>query len=117
MTHAHLTTLVLALIFLIIIAVLQNKRKNIKIWHMILRTNYILVMITGFILFFTAYSIPLSYYFKAILGILMIGLFEMVIVRKQNGKPTDLLWITFSIVFVVLFVLGFTLPQGIDLLK
>ncbi|MEH7253943.1 DUF1516 family protein, partial [Neobacillus niacini] len=67
--------------------------------------------------FFAAYSIPISYYIKAILGIAMIGLFEMVIVRKQKGKPTDLLWIAFSIVFVILIVLGFTLPQGIDLIK
>ncbi|NWQ42728.1 DUF1516 family protein [Bacillus sp. EB106-08-02-XG196] len=117
MTHAHLTSLVLSLIFLIIIAVLQNKGKNIKIWHMVLRATYILVIVTGCILFFSAYSIPLSYYLKAILGIVMIGLFEMVIVRNQKGKKTDLIWIAFSIVFVILFVLGFTLPQGFDLLK
>jgi hypothetical protein len=117
MTHAHLTSLVLSLIFLIIITVLQNKGKNIKIWHMVLRATYILVIITGCILFFAAYSIPLSYYLKAILGIVMIGLFEMVIVRKQKGKKTDVIWIAFSIVFVFLFVLGFTLPQGFDLIK
>jgi ABC-type transport system involved in cytochrome c biogenesis permease subunit len=117
MTHAHLTSLVLSLIFLIIIAFLQNKGKNIKIWHMVLRATYILIIVTGGILFFTAYSIPLSYYLKAILGLVMIGLFEMVIVRKQKGKKTDLIWIAFSIVFVILFVLGFTLPQGFDLIK
>ncbi|TDL75504.1 DUF1516 family protein [Rhodococcus qingshengii] len=117
MTHAHLTSLVLSLIFLIIITVLQNKGKNIKIWHMVLRATYILVIVTGCILFFAAYSIPLSYYLKAILGIFMIGLFEMVIVRKQKGKKTDLIWVAFSIVFVILFVLGFTLPQGFDLIK
>ena len=117
MTHAHLTSLVLSLIFLIIIAVLQNKGKNIKIWHMVLRATYILVIVTGSILFFAAYSLPLSYYLKAILGIVMIGLFEMVIVRKQKGKKTDVIWIAFSIVLVILFVLGFTLPQGFDLIK
>ncbi|PAE44333.1 DUF1516 family protein [Bacillus sp. 7884-1] len=117
MTHAHLTSLVLSLIFLIIITVLQNKGKNIKIWHMFLRATYIFLIVTGCILFFAAYSIPLSYYLKAILGIFMIGLFEMVIVRKQKGKKTDLIWVAFSIVFVILFVLGFTLPQGFDLIK
>ena len=117
MTHAHLTSLVLSLIFLIIIAVLQNKGKNIKIWHMVLRATYILIIVTGGFLFFAAYSIPLSYYLKAILGIVMIGLFEMVIVRKQKGKKTDVIWIAFSIVLVLLFALGFTLPMGFDLMK
>jgi hypothetical protein len=117
MTHVHLTSLVLSLIFLIIIAVLQNKGKNIKIWHMVLRATYILIIVTGGILFFAAYSIPSSYYLKALLGIVMVGLFEMVIVRKQKGKKTDVIWIAFSIVFVFLFVLGFTLPQGFDLIK
>lgn len=117
MTHAHLTSLVLSLVFLIVIVVLQSRGKNIKIWHMVLRATYILDIVTGCILFFAAYSIPLSYYFKAILGIVMIGLFEMVIVRKQKGKRTDFLWIAFSIAIVILFVLGFTLPQGFDLIK
>ncbi|WP_081954580.1 DUF1516 family protein [Neobacillus niacini] len=81
---------------------------------MVLRATYILIIVTGCILFFSAYSIPLSYYLKAVLGILMIGLFEMVIVREQKGKKTDLIWIAFSIVFVILFVLGFTLAQGFD---
>lgn len=117
MTHAHLTSLVLSLIFLIIIVVLQSKGKNIKIWHMVLRASYILIIVTGGMLFLAAYSIPVSYYFKSILGIVMIGLFEMVIVRKQKGKRTDIIWIAFSIVLVILFVLGFTLPQGFDLIK
>ncbi|MFB3166919.1 DUF1516 family protein [Neobacillus sp. 179-C4.2 HS] len=117
MTHAHLTSLVLSLILLIIIAVLQNKGKNIKIWHMVLRATYILIIVTGGMLFFAAYSIPLSYYLKAILGIVMIGLFEMVIVRKEKGKKIDVIWIAFSLVLVILFALGFTLPMGFDLLK
>lgn len=84
---------------------------------MVLRATYILVIVTGGILFFAAYSIPLSYYFKSILGIVMIRLFEMAIVRKQKGKPTDQIWIVFSIVLVILFVLGFTLPQGFNLIN
>jgi uncharacterized membrane protein SirB2 len=117
MTHAHLTSLVVSLILLIIIVVLQSKGKNIKIWHMVLRASYILILVTGGILFFAVYSIPVSYYFKSLLGIVMIGLFEMVIVRKQKGKRTDIIWIAFSIVLVILFVLGFNLPQGFDLIK
>ncbi len=117
MSHAHLTLLVLALIFLIIIAVLQNKGRNIRIWHIVLRATYILIIVTGGMLFFAAYSIPLSYYLKAILGIFMISLFEMVIVQKQKGKITDVIWIAFSLVLVILFAPGFTLPMGYDLLK
>ena len=117
MTHAHLTSLVLSIVILIVIVVLQSIGKNIKIWHMVLRATYILIIVTGGILFFAVYSIPLSYYLKAILGVVMIGLFEMVIVRKQRGKKTDIIWIAFSIVLVLLFALGFTLPMGFDLIK
>jgi uncharacterized membrane protein SirB2 len=117
MTHAHLTALFLSLVLFIIILVLQRKGKNIKVWHMVLRASYILILITGFILFFAAYSIPFSYYLKALLGIVMIGLYEMVIVRTQKGKAIDVIWIGFSIVCVILFALGFTLPQGFDLLR
>jgi uncharacterized membrane protein SirB2 len=117
MTHAHLTSLILSLILLVIIVVQQRKGKNIKIWHMILRASYILVIGTGCMLFFSAYSIPFLYYLKAIVGILMIGLFEMVIIRRQKGKPTESLWIAFSIILVILFALGFTLPQGFNLLS
>lgn len=117
LTHMHLTSLVLAFILLIIIVILQSKGKNIIVWHMILRASYIIIIITGCMLFFAAYTIPLSYYFKTLLGIVMIGLFEMAIVRRKKGKSTDLIWILFSLVLVVLFVLGFTLPQGFDLIK
>ncbi|WP_040204628.1 DUF1516 family protein [Neobacillus jeddahensis] len=117
MTHAHLTSLVLSLLLLIFIVIRQKQGKTIKVWHMVLRSSYLLIIATGFMLFMSAYSIPMSYYLKAIMGIVMIGLFEMVIVRKQKGKATDVLWITFSIVLVILLAMGFTLPQGIDLLK
>lgn len=115
MTHAHLTSLVLSLILFIIIVFMQNSGKKIKVMHMVLRASYILVLATGCMLFFSVYSISFSYILKALFGIVMIGLFEMVIVRGGKGKSTSLLWILFVVVLAVLFYLGITLPMGIYL--
>lgn len=113
MTHAHLTSIVLALLIFIIIVILQSKGKKIKVWQMILRASYILILTTGIMLFFSVYDLNLLYMIKAVVGFLMIGLFEMVIIWREKGKSTDILWIGFSIVLVVLFLLGFMMPMGV----
>jgi hypothetical protein len=117
LTHAHLTTLVLSFILFIVIVLRQRQGKNIKPLHMALRGSYLLIIATGVMLVLAAYSIPITYYLKSIVGIVMIGLFEMLIVRKKKGSSTDILWIAFSIVLVILFAMGFTLPQGFNLLQ
>lgn len=115
MTHAHLTSLVLSLLLFIIIVIMQSSGKKIKVMHMVLRASYILVLATGCMLFFSVYILSFSYILKAVLGIVLIGLFEMVIVRGGKGKATGMVWILFVVVFAVLFYLGITLPMGIYL--
>lgn len=116
MTHAHLTSIVLSLLLFIIIIILQNQGKKIKVMQMVLRASYILILATGIMLFFSVYNLNLMYIAKAVIGLLMIALFEMVIIWREKGKSTDILWISFSIVFVVLFLIGFMLPMGILLI-
>ncbi len=111
MTHAHLTSIGLSLILFVIIVILQNQGKKIKIWQMGLRASYLLIIATGGMLF---YPSPL-YMAKAAIGILLIGLFEMVVVRKEKGKSADMAWISFAAVFMGLLIFGFMLPMGIVL--
>lgn len=111
MTHAHLTSIGLALLLFIVIVIMQNQGKEIKIWHMGLRASYLLIIATGGMLFY-----PSSLYIaKALAGILVIGLFEMVVVRKEKGKSADIAWISFAAVFMGILLFGFMLPMGIVL--
>lgn len=116
MIHAHLTSIVLAFVLFINIVIMQNKGTKIKIWHMGLRVSYILILATGVMLFFSVYNMSLLYIAKAVVGIFMIALFEIVVLRKEKGLSTDILWISFSVVFVAIFLIGFILPIGIRLI-
>ncbi len=113
MTHAHLTTLVLTCILFFITIFQQSKGKNIKIWQMVLRISYILVLATGFMLFMVVYKMTFLYILKAVVGMLMIGVFEMVIAWREKGKSTAPLWILFIITLAVLIYLGLKLPMGL----
>lgn len=113
-THLHITTWVVALI-LFFVAAFATKSKGI---HMVLRLFYILVIITGGALFIEAmdYGQGMQYGIKFLLGIIVIGMMEMVLVRQAKNKPTTTFWIIFAIsLFAVLFM-GFKLPMGINFL-
>lgn len=109
-THLHITTWVIALV-LFFVAALASKSKGV---HMALRLFYILIIITGGALFIEGmkYNMGMDYGIKFILGILVIGMMEMVLVRKAKNKPITAFWVLFAIfLFAVLFY-GFKLPMG-----
>jgi hypothetical protein len=112
MTHAHITAWVVAVILLIVLLVLQKQGKNTKVLHMILRVFYLLVIGTGIVMLFGLYQITLLYILKSLLGIVLIGLFEMILVRGKKTVNTKNLWIPFAIVFLFVLYLGFKLPLG-----
>ncbi|PLT33835.1 YisL family protein [Bacillus sp. V5-8f] len=111
MTHMHITTWVVALI-LFFVAVSMNKgdnAKGFKIVHMILRLFYVLIILTGFGLIGSAFDV---YALKAILGIIVIGMMEMILVRAKKGKSTGPLWAVFIVAFLAVVYMGLALPQG-----
>ncbi|MDF2608387.1 MAG: hypothetical protein K0S51_2116 [Bacillales bacterium] len=110
MTHAHLTSIVLALVIFCAAYLLQRSGKNVKVLHMILRVMYVLVFITGGMLFF---KMDLLYGLKLVLGLWFLGLFEMILIRDRKGGNTSGLWIQFVIVLIGLIYLGLKLPQGL----
>ncbi|MEK5522323.1 MULTISPECIES: YisL family protein [Heyndrickxia] len=117
-THAHVTTWVIGIILFIIAAALykSGKTKGAKIVNMILRLFYILIIITGGILFFkfqSAYG-PALYGMKLLGGLLVIGMMEMVLSRMKKGKSSGIFWLLFIIFFAIVLYLGFVkLPMGL----
>ena len=112
MTHAHITTWVIALIlFFVAINLHKNgKTRGLKVVQMILRLFYLLIIATGVGMLFSLSTISVLYWIKAILGVLVIGFFEMVLSKTIKGKSTGVLWTLFVVAFVVVVYLGFKLP-------
>jgi hypothetical protein len=113
MTHAHLTSIVLTFILFTITILLQSQGKKIKFWQIGLRASYLLMLGTGFMLLLGLYKITLLYIIKAVVGVIIIGLFEMAIGWKAKGKPLNPIWIMFAITFIALMYLGLKLPMGL----
>ncbi|WP_338472116.1 YisL family protein [Niallia sp. XMNu-256] len=112
MTHAHITTWVIALI-LFFVAISLHKKDNkrpYKIVTMILRLFYVLIIVTGVMLL---PGITGSYGVKALLGVLVIGFLEMVLGLTKKGKSAGFAWILLIIGLIAVIYLGLSLPMGI----
>ncbi|MDQ0224207.1 YisL family protein [Metabacillus niabensis] len=117
MTHVHITSWVIAIIlFFVATSLLKSKKeKQAKIVSMILRVFYILVIGTGVLILSGFTSIDGEYIGKIILGILTIGMMEMVLAKVKKGKPAMLFWILFFVILILTISLGLRLPEGFDL--
>ncbi len=116
-THLHIATWVIGLILFFVAVGLHKsgQAKGSKISHMVLRLFYLLIIGTGAALFFTHSSIdPALYGVKFLLGVLVIGFMEMVLVRSKKGKPTGVMWILLILALLGTLYLGFRLPVGFN---
>jgi len=73
---------------------------------------YIIILVTGGILFFSVFNITFLYILKAVLGILMIAFFEMILVRGGDGRSTGLHWILIALIGIIVIYIGLILPMG-----
>ncbi|HYK74982.1 MAG TPA: YisL family protein [Pseudoneobacillus sp.] len=118
MTHAHITSWLLALILFVIAISLHKsgKAKGFKIIKMVLRVFYLLILGTGLLLLFNygmlKTDLSLQYILKAAAGIWIVGLMEMILAKLARKQPTKVLWIQFIIAFLLALYLGFKLPLG-----
>lgn len=114
MTHLHITTWVIAIILFVIAAVLtKNKNeKPAKIVSMILRLFYLFIIGSGIQLYLSV-DPTMGYHMKALLGILVIGLMEMVLMCLKKGKTPTIYWVIWFILVIVTIYLGLKLPLGI----
>ncbi|MBT2570424.1 YisL family protein [Planococcus sp. ISL-110] len=114
-THLHITTWVIAVVLFLIAAFMQRDSKGRKILHMVLRLFYILIIITGLTLFIEwSASDSMLYGIKFLLGVLTIGMMEMVLVRSKKQKPVTMFWVLFAVFLFATTFIGFMLPIGMD---
>ncbi len=113
-THFHIFTWVVGIILFLVAAVMANGTKGKKITHMISRLFYVLILISGIALFIEAmdYGRGAEYGIKFLLGLLTIGMMEMVLVRSQKGKKVTMFWILFFVFLFATMFMGFKLPMG-----
>ncbi|MGG3471119.1 YisL family protein [Neobacillus pocheonensis] len=115
MIHGHITAWVLALILFFVALSLHKsgKAKGVKILQMILRVLYLLIIASGVGLLFMVYRIDVWYILKAIVGLWIIGLFEMILSRVVNNRNTSVFWIQFVVAWLLVLYLGFVrLPMS-----
>lgn len=114
-THLHITTWVIAVVLFLVAAFMHRDSKGRKILHMVLRLFYILIIITGLTLFIEwSSSDPMVYGIKFLLGVLAIGMMEMVLVRSKKQKPVTMFWALFALFLFATMFVGFMLPIGLD---
>ncbi|MEH7333708.1 YisL family protein [Neobacillus drentensis] len=118
MIHAHITSWVLALILFFVALSLHKggKAKGAKIVQMILRVLYLLIIATGIGLLAKLNgigNITPMYWLKAVVGLWIIGLFEMILGRVANQRRVSAFWIQFVVAFLLVLYLGFVqLPMS-----
>ncbi|MFS0782921.1 DUF1516 family protein [Bacillus sp. 1P06AnD] len=118
-TDFHITTWAVAIILMIIAVVLWKKgnKKGFKITHMIIRVLYILILLSGGMLISKEGTLGGELYGKMVLGIIVIGLIEMVLIRLGKGKKVTGMAVLFVVAFLAVLALGFRLPLGINFLR
>lgn len=114
MIHGHITGWVLALILFVVAIVLLKggKAKGAKIVQMILRVLYLVIIATGVLMLTQVHNITFMYILKAVVGLWVIGLFEMILSRAVSNRNTKVFWIQFVIAFALVLYLGFSLPMS-----
>ena len=113
-THFHIFTWVVGIILFLAAAVLARGSKGKKITHMIARLFYVLILFSGIMLFIEGmnYDEGALYGIKLLLGLVTIGLMEMILVRSSKEKSVSTFWIFFFIALFATMFLGFKLPIG-----
>lgn len=114
MIHGHITGWALALILFVIALFLLKggKAKGAKIVQMILRVLYLVIIATGVMMLTQVHNINLQYILKAVVGLWVIGLFEMILSRVAGNRNTNVFWIQFVVAFALVLYLGFSLPMS-----
>ncbi|WP_078408632.1 YisL family protein [Priestia abyssalis] len=116
MTHAHITAWAVGIIlFFVANAMYKNKNSKAKMVHMITRLMYIIIIITGFLLYQSIMKtatgdIHMWYGIKMLIGLWVIGAMEMVLIRTKKEKDAKGAWIQFVIAVLVVLYLGLRLP-------
>lgn len=91
---------------LVIFFVLSYFFQKQKWLPMILRLFYVIMLVSG-ISMLVLMKFPLVYIVKGILAIGLIGVMEMLLVKKRKEEPHTLLWVLYSVFLLAVLILGF----------
>ncbi|MBC1452997.1 YisL family protein [Listeria welshimeri] len=98
------------------LAIYSKSTKGFTILQMVNRIFYILVILSGVMM--VQYSVEQSWIlavFKILMGIIVIGVVEMLLSYRKQQKPTGMFLMIFIIVIVITVSLGFYLSGGYPL--
>lgn len=98
------------------LAIYSKSTKGFTILQMINRIFYILVILSGVMM--VQYSVEQSWIlavFKILMGIIVIGVVEMLLSYRKQQKPTGMFLMIFIIVVLITVSLGFYLSGGYPL--
>jgi uncharacterized membrane protein YhaH (DUF805 family) len=108
--QAHVGFWQLALVLFVIsfILLIAKKPKAQKVTHMILRLLYVCIFITGLYLVFHVFSTyGIWVIIKMICGLGVLGMMEMVLVRRLKQKSTGLFWGLLIVFLIIVFYIGY----------
>ncbi|MBC1964323.1 YisL family protein [Listeria welshimeri] len=98
------------------LAIYSKSTKGFTILQMVNRIFYILVILSGVMM--VQYSVEQSWIlavFKILMGIIVIGVVEMLLSYRKQQKPTGMFLMIFIIFIVITVSLGFYLSGGYPL--
>jgi len=114
-THFHIFSWVVGVILFFVALTMANGSKGKKITHMIARLFYVLILISGILLFMKWQGNDSALYgVKLLLGLITIVFMEMTLVKSSKGKKASTFGVLFFIFLIATMFLGFKLPVGID---
>ncbi|MDR7071953.1 YisL family protein [Fictibacillus barbaricus] len=119
MIHVHVTSWFLGLVFFVVTYMLYKKNagKKAKIFHMITRVLYLVILATGGHMF-ANYLMDAGIVnkgpiiIKGILGITLIGLMEIILVQRKRGEVRIMNWVFFFITFLLVLFYGYVVIGG-----
>ncbi|KEK24853.1 YisL family protein [Bacillus gaemokensis] len=119
-THLHITAWALGLILFFVAYSMYTAGRKGKGIHMGLRLVYIIIIVTGFLLYQSIMktatgNIHMWYGLKMLVGVWVIAAMEMILVKTSKNKKTGAFWGQFIIALIVVLYLGLRLPIGFDL--
>lgn len=116
-THMHITAWALGIILFFVAYSMYTAGRKGKGVHMGLRLVYIIIIVTGFLLYQSIMktatgNMHMWYGLKMLVGVWVIAAMEMVLVKTSKKKPAGAFWIQFIIALVIVLYLGLRLPMG-----
>ena len=115
MIDAHVTSWFLALILFFVTYMLYKKNagKKSKILHMILRVLYLAILATGGHMLAGYLTDPGivnqgPIIIKGTLGVVLIGLMEIILVQRKRGESRLLNWVFFWITLLLVLFYGYS---------